>query len=273
VVWPRRRSLLRDLHAVTGFWVAGLALVLLLTGLPWADVWGNAFRAVRTQMGWVQGPQDWSLGGRNTEAGGPHAGHDHGAMHADVATGMDLAALDAVVAKAASERLAFPVLVIPPGAPRDFTGSTSTGWTLKSDAQNRTLVTTITFDGASGAELARERFSDQHAIDQVIGYGIAWHEGQLFGAVNQAIGVATALALVTMSVTGFLMWRRRKPPGVLGAPALPPQRRKPLFVAVAMLLLALFLPLLAASLLLLWLFDRALPRASPAAAAWLGITH
>jgi uncharacterized iron-regulated membrane protein len=164
------------------------------------------------------------------------------------------------------------VLVIPPGAPRDFTGSTSTGWTLKSDAQNRPLVTTITFDGTTGAELARERFADQHPIDQVIGYGIAWHEGQLFGAVNQAIGVATAMALVTMSVTGFLMWRRRKPPGVLGAPALPPQGRKPLFVAAAMLLLAAFLPLLAASLLLLWLFDRVLPRASPAAAAWLGLS-
>ncbi len=68
VVWPRRRSLLRDLHAVTGFWVAGLALVLLLTGLPWADVWARAFRAVRTQMGWVQGASDWSIGGRTAPA-------------------------------------------------------------------------------------------------------------------------------------------------------------------------------------------------------------
>ena len=130
----------------------------------------------------------------------------------------------------------------------------------------------ITYHGATGAELARTGFADQHPIDQVIGYGIAWHEGQLFGPVNQAIGVATALALVTMSITGFLMWRRRRPQGVLGAPALPAERRKPLFVVIATLLLALFLPLLAASLLLLWLFDRLLPRVSPAAAAWLGIT-
>jgi uncharacterized iron-regulated membrane protein len=271
VVWPRRRSLLRDLHAVTGFWVAGFALVLLLTGLPWADVWGNAFQSVRTQMGWVRGASDWSLGGRTAVAAADaHSGHDHEAMHAN-AEDADLVALDTLVARAIAERLAFPALVIPPGVPRDFTGAVSTHWTLKSDAQNRPLTRSITVDGASGTELSREGFADQHPIDQVIGYGIAWHEGQLFGAINQAIGVATAAALVTMSITGFLMWRRRRPAGVLGAPPLPQQRRKPLFVTGAVLLLALFLPLLAASLLLLWLIDRVLPRVNPAAAAWLGI--
>jgi uncharacterized iron-regulated membrane protein len=59
---------------------------------------------------------------------------------------------------------------------------------------------------------------------------------------------------------------------MLGAPALPTDRRKPLFVAVATLVLALLLPLLAASLLLLWLTDLLLPRVSPKAAAWLGLT-
>lgn len=273
VMWPRRRSLLRDLHAVTGFWVAGFALVLLFTGLPWADAWGRAFQAVRTQMGWVQGTQDWSLGGRTTPAIDVHASHDHAAMQASPAGATDLAALDTIVAKATGQQLAFPVLVIPPGAPRDFAGSTSTNWTLKSDAQNRPLDTTITYDGATGTELARERFTDQHPIDQVVGYGVAWHEGQLFGPVNQAIGVFTALALVTMSITGFLMWRRRKPQGQLGAPDLPQDRRKPAFVAIATLLLALYLPLLAVSLLLLWLFDKLLPRVSPAAATWLGINR
>lgn len=270
VVWPRRGSLLRDLHAVTGFWVAGFALVLLLTGLPWADVWGRAFHAVRAEMGWVQGASDWSIGGRAAGAD-LHGSHDHSTMHAHTPAPFDPAMLDAVVAKADGQALAFPVLVIPPGAPRDFTGVVSPGWTLKSDAQNRPLATTITYDAGTGAELAREGFRDQHPIDQVVGYGIAWHEGQLFGPVNQAIGVFTALALVTMSVTGFLMWRRRRPEGELGAPTLPADQRKPRVVAVATLLLALYLPLLAASLLLLWLVDLLLPRVSPAAANWLGI--
>src|SRR3546814_4622066 len=45
VVWPRLslggRAALRDLHAVTGFWVSGLALILLATALPWTDVWAT----------------------------------------------------------------------------------------------------------------------------------------------------------------------------------------------------------------------------------------
>ena len=55
------------------------------------------------------------------------------------------------------------------------------------------------------------------------------------------------------------------------APPLPAERRKPLFVMVTMLLLAALLPLLAASLVLLWLVDRLLPHLSPAAARWLGL--
>src|SRR3546814_10251281 len=72
----------RDLHAVTGFWISGLVLVLLATGLPWAGLWGSAFKAARTEMGWVAGPQTWTLGGEApSSAGGDiHAAHDHAAM-------------------------------------------------------------------------------------------------------------------------------------------------------------------------------------------------
>jgi uncharacterized iron-regulated membrane protein len=38
-----------------------------------------------------------------------------------------------------------------------------------------------------------------------VGYGIAWHEGQLSGWVNQLIGVLTALAQMTMTISSFVM--------------------------------------------------------------------
>jgi len=274
VLWPRlnrgNKTLWRDLHAVTGFWVAGLAMILLLTGLPWADVWGSAFKAVRTEMGWVKGQQDWTIGGRAPDAD-EHAEHDHNAMMRMQAAGIAMTSLGDVVAKAQAAHLAFPVIVTPPGTPQRFGSKVSMNWTVRSDAQNRPLRTTIKYDMATGKLLSREDFADRHPIDKVIGYGVAWHEGQLFGLVNQLIGVATALALVALAISGFVMWRRRKPADVLGAPPTAKATTRMRGVTAIIWVLAALLPLLALSLLAILLFDRLVLPRLPALARWLGV--
>src|SRR3546814_12461790 len=103
------------------------------------------------------------------------------------------------------------------------------------------------------------RAADKHVIDRAVNIGIAWHEGQLFGRINQLIGVATALALFTLAVSGFLMWRRRKPGDALGAPPRPRDPARLRAVAAIVLALAAFLPLLAASLILTLIFQRLVP--------------
>lgn len=272
VLWPRvhlgGRIAWRDMHAVTGFWVSGLALVMLLTGLPWASVWGDAFRMARGELGLLQGPQDWKTGG-----GDPHARHDHQAMahdHAPApATGQ--MPLGVFVAKAEAERMAFPVLVLPPGAQQRFGPPTGQVWTVKSEAQNRTLGRSVTFDPASAIETGRQDFAGKHPIDRIVNTGIAWHEGQLLGLFNQLVGVATALMLVALSISGFVMWRRRKPERGLGAPPSPPMPARLRGVALIVLLLAALLPLLAASLIVLWIAERLIFPRIPAAARWLGL--
>jgi uncharacterized iron-regulated membrane protein len=270
VIWPRigkgTRIFLRDLHAVTGFWVSGLALVLLTTGLPWASVWGDAFRLARAELGLVQGVQDWKTGGH-----APHAEHDHDAMMKMQAAGIPLVGLSDMVAKAKLENLPHPVFVKPPGAPERFGPPTPMAWTIKSEAQNRPLNRSITFDVATGKEMSRTSFTDKHVIDQAVNYGIAWHEGQLFGWINQLIGVLTALGLITLVISGFMMWRQRKPVDALGAPIAPAVPQKIRGVAVIIAVMAILLPLLAMSLLALWLFDRLLLPRLPAFALWLGV--
>lgn len=281
IVYPRLtlrgRPFWRDLHGVTGFWVSGLALVLLFTGLPWADAWGSGFKALREEFGLVKGAQDWTIGGRpvaEKAATGLHAEHDHSAMMAEMAR-MDHAAmahdaapnpdalLDAMVAHARAERLAFPALVVLPDPQK------GKGWVVKSDAQNRTLRTTLRYD-ATGALLARESFATRHPIDRIVAYGVAWHEGQLLGWFNQLVGVLTALMLSTLVVSGTVLWWRRRPQGTLGAPPKGAGRLDAWGARALLGFLLLWLPMFTASLVVALALDRfVLPRL-PRARRWLG---
>jgi uncharacterized iron-regulated membrane protein len=255
-LWPRLslkgRALLKDVHRVAGFWIAGLVLVMLASGLPWATAWGKALDSARTELGLVDGPREWKIDSKPSE-------HKHGASHMTEAApaapppGLPLADF---VAKAEAEHMAFPVLVIPPRAPQRFGPPTGDEWTVKSEAQNRWLGRQVTYDPQTGAEVDRSGFADKHVIDRIVGTGIAWHEGQLFGWVNQLIGVLTALALVAISVLGVWMWLKRRPSGGLGAPPAVSGAQVRWAVAV-LVVLGLLLPLFGASLILLALVDRA----------------
>lgn len=255
-VWPRLRlrgrPLLKELHRVTGFWIAGLVLVMLASGLPWAGAWGGAFKWARSELGLVKGRQDWKIG-----ADGGHAGH-HGAMAGMAMAPVEMPAglpLSIFVAKAAAEHMAFPVLVLPPHAQQKFGGPTAGVWTVKSEAQNRWLDRRVTYDPVTGAETGRSGFADQHVLDRIVNTGVAWHEGQLFGLANQLIGVATAVGLVAISVLGALMWLKRRPSGTIGAPAAV-SRELSRGLIVLLLVLALLLPLFGLSLIGIAIIDR-----------------
>ncbi|KQX26363.1 hypothetical protein ASD39_02815 [Sphingomonas sp. Root50] len=253
--WPRLslrgRPLLRDIHRVTGFWIAGLLLVMLASGLPWGGVWGSAFAWARTELGLVKGPQDWKIG-----AGGGHAGHDHGAMAMPMAASPASAGLplSTFVRKAEAEHLAFPALVLPPHAVQRFGPPTRNVWTAKSEAQNRWLDRQVTYEPVSAVETGRRGFGDQHIVDRIVNTGVAWHEGQLFGWVNQLIGVLTALALIGISILGIVMWLKRRPQGRLGAPPAIAVAGKGWLIA-SLVVLAMLLPLFGVSLIALLIVD------------------
>ena len=217
--WPRLkggvRQFWRDLHAVTGFWVAGLALVLLFSGLPWTDNWGAVIKSVRSEMGWIDSkPQDWQGGGDT--AAPRHHDHDHQAMleahrqDSRAPTTENAITLGDIVRLAEKENMAFPAIVQSPGAPSRFGPPNGNVWKLTSEAQNRPLIRNILYDPQSGAVVSRTGFADKHIADQIINYGIAWHEGQLFGWINQLIGLLTAIALIAIAVSGVRMWGKKR---------------------------------------------------------------
>ena len=86
--------------------------------------------------------------------------------------------------------------------------------------------------------------------------GVDLHEGRFFGLSNQLANLAVALSLVWMAGTGMVMWWKRRPKGRLAAPPRVRLARWPVGVVTIVLVLALFLPTVGASIVLMWLFDR-----------------
>lgn len=234
----------RDIHAVTGIWVSFFALFLLLTGLPWTNVWGKGFDMVRDVTGTAAVSKDWTQSRaaerEATTQAFSHHGHDAPYYVANV---------DDIAASARAARLAPPVIITPPDGKNP-------NWMARSLAGDHISRIEIAYSAADGSEIRREAFGDKHVIDQAVGVGIAAHEGQLFGPLNQLLGVLTALGLVLLSMSAFVMWRKRAPDGVLGAPPPIPDQRIGVGLGLLIFVFALFLPVLGACLILVAVTER-----------------
>jgi len=191
-----------------------------MTGLPWASNWGKYLAEIRT-LTHTSGNPDWTSGSAS-ELAARLARNPMGmpGMHAPGNAGNAAsfyAGIDTIVAKVAPLHLAWPVLIAPPLVSGGL-------WTAKSDAQNRTLRSSVQLD-STGAIIRREDFSQEQWIDRWVETGVAAHEGQLFGIANQLLGLFTAICLIVLSISAFVLWWRRRPEKVLGAPLYPAPER------------------------------------------------
>jgi uncharacterized iron-regulated membrane protein len=226
--------------------VSLFTLFLLISGLPWALVWGSAFKELRS-IGKPAVEQGWVIS--------EHAHHT-----SDQA--QPLALTQNIVDQAQALAFAFPA---------ELSVDKNSQWKLSSQNQNRTLRADAWFDAQTGKLENTSRFADRPLIDRIIGIGISAHEGHLFGWINQLLGLIVALGLITVSVSGFILWRKRKPQGNLGAP---PYVANPGIGATVLgitLLLAAVLPVLAASLILLLILEKGVLQRIPSVRNWLGL--
>jgi len=275
------------MHAVTGFWVSSLLVMFLVSGLPWSFVWGHALQTAQHTIGRLTSIADWEIGSvpaRDVIAGGPAhisvmtvppakapgmdmPGMDMGeadGTHAQGAGRLSLTAkerditpsLDRIVSQAGRMHLYFPVLITPPAS----AGITDASlWHIRSDTQDRPRRVGYLVSTDGGIRM-QERFADKPALDRVIAYGVAAHEGQLFGPLNQAINAVVAIGLLLMSMAATMLWIRRRPTGRVGMPpALPDARTGPVCL-VALVILGVLLPELGLSLLLIALIAWVSPR-------------
>jgi uncharacterized iron-regulated membrane protein len=279
VVYPRLqrngRLFWRDVHSVTGFWVSFFALFLLISGLPWAKSWGGLLKDARRMSAVASVSQDWTTG-RSSEleqrrlalqAPDEHAGHHHGLDGATTNSGgaTDYRPLDGLVPLVSAAGLQPPVLIAPPSR-------SAATWTAKSDTQNRPLRVELTLDGAHSTIVSRNDFSQRPLLDRVIDVGIAAHEGQLFAPLNQLLGLFTAASLWLVCISALVMWWRRRPAGVLGAPARAADARGAWALIVPLIVcLAVLLPMFGATLLMVLALEWVVLRRWAAARGFLGL--
>jgi uncharacterized iron-regulated membrane protein len=272
VLWPRvsakGRVLWRDLHAVTGFWGSVALLFMLLSGMTWTGMWGKVYADVWNTFPaamWNEVPKSDTQAGELNNASvqtvpwamentpmplssGDHAEHmNHAGMSS--APAAPKVSLQRVV-DIARERNIEPGYSItqPKTADGVFTVSV-----FADDPHNDA---TLHIDQYSGNVLADVRYSDYSAVSKATELGVMLHEGKMFGLLNQVVILFVCLMVLLSSVSGIVIWWKRRPQNGFGVPPLRHDLPRWKTATAVMIALGIAFPLVGFSMMAIWLLDR-----------------
>lgn len=272
VLYPRAgrrgRPFWKEWHAVIGMWSAFLIMFLIVTGLPWATLWGDLLRrgtdlagigypashrlhgstpSTTTVKNAVGNAAPWTLEQAPIPVSDPHAEH-HG--HAAMAEPSDKHALgvDDVAAILEREGLRSPYRL---SLPRDANGV----FTAFSYPDQPETQRTLHIDQYSGRVVGDTRFADYGWAAKAVELGVQIHMGNYFGRLNQIVMLIPCIGIVVLTATGPIMWWRRRPKGRFGAPQplSSPRLRTSTMIAIG---LCVIFPLAGASLAVVMIADR-----------------
>jgi len=283
VLWPRisakGRVLWRDLHAVTGFWGSVALLFMLLSGMTWTGLWGKMYADVWNTFPaamWNDVPKsDKQASELNTAAvqtvpwamentpmpvsTGDHAEHmNHGAMSSAPAAPTVTLQQVVDIAKARTIEPGYSI-----SAPKTADGV----FTVSVFADDPHNDATLHIDQYSGKVLADVRYADYSAVSKATELGVMLHEGKMFGWLNQLIILFICLMVLLSSVSGIVIWWKRRPQNGWGVPPLRHDLPRWKVATVVMIALGIAFPLVGISMMAVWLLDRiALSRFAKSAA-------
>jgi uncharacterized iron-regulated membrane protein len=276
VLWPRMaargRLFWRDVHAVTGFWGSLLLLFMLLTGMTWTGFWGNSFAGAWNHFPaamWDDVPKSgadarslntadaqtvpWAVENSPLPASTPPAVDPHAAHNGHNMADMAPAAagqiplqqvVDIATAKGVTPGYS---ITLPKGADGVYTIAV-----FADDPRNDA---TLHIDQYSGQVLADVRWKDYGLVARSVETGVMLHEGKLFGLANQLVMLGVCLLVLLSSVSGLVIWWKRRPQGQLGVPPL--RHDLPLWktAVVIIIVLGVAFPLVGMSLVVIGLLD------------------
>lgn len=233
----RGRSFWRETHMFTGFLALLLVVPIIISGLPWTDVWGGGLSYVQEQTG--QKSQSLRFSRKVPKS--------------TQSEGIPIP-LSRVFEVAKAEGLTAPYEMRPAKA------GDGAFW-IRSASKDRNAQSELIVDQYSGEVLKRHDFDANPPVARAVSYGISFHQGELYGWLNIIQNTIAALAALVLSVSGFVAWWMRKPSGALGVPDAP-EAALGTGMIVLVIGLAILFPLMGASLLaalaLDWLLFRKL---------------
>lgn len=252
---PGSRMFWRDLHAVPAFWLSLVLVVLIATGLPWSgvlgvqiDKWANATNTNTPRFAYSFGEKPESVTVAKDIAGDLPWAAENLPVPVSASGGYVPLSIDHMVTIADKHHVQLPyTITMPQGETGVFTLSTSH---IK-PGNNATLH----IDQYSGAVLTDVRYADYGIMAKAITLGIAFHEGKLFGLANQLLGLIACLGLILVAISSYIIWRKRKPNGKLGAPSQPNNKKVTLGVLIIMLICGAIMPLVGLSILVVLVLD------------------
>ena len=238
----------RDMHAVVAMYASAIILVLLVTGLPWTTVWGGLFKQLQSATGQSR----------------PLAAEFRVPFKSERPEGASQLSLTHAVQIAHSQGMTGPYTINLPRGPEGTYGFTNR-------SPNLSESNFLFLNRYTGRIISRATWDDHPAVAKTVATGIRLHQGELFGVANLLLMLTGALATIWISFSAAVMWWQRRPQGRLGIPALPADWDIPRGITAIILTLAIVLPLVGMSLLLLFLLEQTVLKRLPRVGEWLGL--
>jgi len=226
-----KRLFWRDLHAVPAFYFSFFIIFLIISGLPWTDVWGEAFHTIQ----------------RDLKMSAP-AGFHSRELKSRYFMGAEQISIDQVISEAKSRGYQGELNVKIPKSIRDT-------YAIQRNSDDPAERPSMHFDQYTGKVLAASDWEKVPLLAKSVSYGIKLHRGEYFGVWNLVLVLVTTLVLIFMAISGVVLWLQRRPKGKLGAPKYPRDYKQPRWVIGTTIGFSLFMPLLGVSLLVFILGD------------------
>ncbi|WP_299902962.1 PepSY domain-containing protein [uncultured Aquimarina sp.] len=220
-----KRTFYRDLHAVSGFWISILLLMILAGGFPWTDVFGENFKTVQ----------------KATNTGYPATWQGH--QLKSTVSGKALTLDQMVVTAKALELPGIVSLGFPKGPSEVFSVSNF-------NPSDLTSQQSIHFDQYSGEPILKHTWKDVGILMRGRMWFMAFHQGE-FGGWNWWLILITAILLSIMSVSALASYILRKKKGSWGVPKVPASFKVGYGVILLIGILSIIFPLFGASILII----------------------